>query len=97
LQPVINATGVILQHQSGPRALPETVVDEFRRVPRNTAILNTISKLARAGNAMCTLLNVEALDRSGSGHCGEQIAAAAVLVTLAALARGGEVIVSRES
>src|SRR5258708_4326846 len=95
LQPVINATGVILHTNLGRAPLPETVVDEFRRTATQYSNLEyDLEAGARgkrdvhAGELLTRLTGAEAA--IVVNNC-----AAAVLVTLAALARGGEVIVSR--
>ena len=95
LQPVINATGVILHTNLGRAPLIGAAVEEFRSAPRSTAILNTTWKPARAASATYTPRNrLERLTGAESAIVVNNCAAA-VLLTLAALAKGGEVIVSR--
>src|SRR5256886_10606941 len=95
LQPVINATGVILHTNLGRAPLPETVVDEFRRTA--TQYSNLEYDLEAGARGKRDVHTEELLTRlTGAeaaivvNNCG-----AAVLVTLAAFARGGEVVVSR--
>lgn len=95
LQPVINATGVILHTNLGRAPLPESVVDEFRRSATQYSNLEyDLEAGARGkrdvhtGGLLTRLTGAEAA--IVVNNC-----AAAVLVTLAALARGGEAIVSR--
>src|SRR5256886_2385262 len=95
LQPVINATGVILHTNLGRAPLTETVVDEFRRTA--TQYSNLEYDLEAGARGKRDVHTEELLTRlTGAeaaivvNNCG-----AAVLVTLAAFARGGEVIVSR--
>ena len=95
LQPVINATGVILHTNLGRAPLPETVVDEFRRSA--TQYSNLEYDLEAGTRGKRDVHTADLLRRLTGAE--EAIVvnncAAAVLVTLAALARGGEVIVSR--
>jgi L-seryl-tRNA(Ser) seleniumtransferase len=95
LQPVINATGVILHTNLGRAPLPETVVDEFRRTA--TQYSNLEYDLEAGARGKRDVHTAELLTRLTSAEAGIVVnnCAAAVLVTLAALARGGEVIVSR--
>ena len=95
LQPVINATGVILHTNLGRAPLPETVVDEFRRTA--TQYSNLEYDLEAGARGKRDVHTAELLTRLTGAEAGIVVnnCAAAVLVTLAALARGGEVIVSR--
>src|SRR6267143_1563090 len=95
LQPVINATGVILHTNLGRAPLPETVVDEFRRTA--TQYSNLEYDLKGGARGKRDVHTGELLTRLTGAEAGIVVnnCAAAVLVTLAALARGGEVIVSR--
>jgi L-seryl-tRNA(Ser) seleniumtransferase len=95
LQPVINATGVILHTNLGRAPLPETVVDEFRRSA--TQYSNLEYDLEAGTRGKRDVHTVELLTRLTGAEAAIVVnnCAAAVLVTLAALARGGEVIVSR--
>jgi L-seryl-tRNA(Ser) seleniumtransferase len=95
LQPVINATGVILHTNLGRAPLPETVVDEFRRTA--TQYSNLEYDLEAGARGKRDVHTAELLARLTGAEAGIVVnnCAAAVLVTLAALARGGEVIVSR--
>jgi L-seryl-tRNA(Ser) seleniumtransferase len=95
LQPLINATGVILHTNLGRAPLPETVVDEFRRTA--TQYSNLEYDLEAGARGKRDVHTAELLTRLTGAEAGIVVnnCAAAVLVTLAALARGGEVIVSR--
>ncbi len=95
LQPVINATGVILHTNLGRAPLTETVVDEFRRTA--THYSNLEYDLEAGARGKRDVHTSELLTRLTGAEAAVVVnnCAAAVLVTLAALARGGEVIVSR--
>jgi L-seryl-tRNA(Ser) seleniumtransferase len=95
LQPVINATGVILHTNLGRAPLPETVVDEFRRSA--TQYSNLEYDLEAGVRGKRDVHTAELLARLTGAESAIVVnnCAAAVLVTLAALARAGEVIVSR--
>src|SRR2546421_6136331 len=95
LQPVINATGVILHTNLGRAPLPETVVDEFRRTA--TQYSNLEYDLEAGARGKRDVHTGELLTRLTGSEAAIVVnnSAAAVLVTLAALARGSEVIVSR--
>src|SRR2546426_4985839 len=95
LQPVINATGVILHTNLGRAPLTETVVDEFRRTA--TQYSNLEYDLEAGARGKRDVHTSELLTRLTGAEAAIVVnnCAAAVLVTLAALARGGEVIVSR--
>jgi L-seryl-tRNA(Ser) seleniumtransferase len=95
LQPVINATGVILHTNLGRAPLTEAVVDEFRRSA--TQYSNLEYDLETGSRGKRDVHTSELLARLSGAEAAIVVnnCAAAVLVTLAALARGGEVIVSR--
>src|SRR5438552_4843445 len=95
LQPVINATGVILHTNLGRAPLPEMVVDEFRRSA--TQYSNLEYDLEAGARGKRDVHTAELLTRLTGAEAAIVVnnCAAAVLVTLATLARGGEVIVSR--
>src|SRR5713101_3546675 len=95
LQPVINATGVILHTNLGRAPLPETVVVEFRRSA--TQYSNLEYDLEAGTRGKRDVHTAELLTRLTGAEAAIVVnnCAAAVLVTLAALAGGGEVIVSR--
>ena len=95
LQPVINATGVILHTNLGRAPLPEAVVEEFRRTA--TQYSNLEYDLEAGARGKRDVHTAELLTRLTGAEAAIVVnnCAAAVLVTLAALARGGEVIVSR--
>src|SRR5881394_26913 len=95
LQPVINATGVILHTNLGRAPLPESVVEEFRRSA--TQYSNLEYDLEAGARGKRDVHTAELLTRLTGAEAAIVVnnCAAAVLVTLAAIARGGEVIVSR--
>src|SRR5881296_443001 len=95
LQPVINATGVILHTNLGRAPLTETALDEFRRSA--TQYSNLEYDLEAGTRGKRDVHTAELLTRLTGAEAAIVVnnCAAAVLVTLAALARGGEVIVSR--
>jgi L-seryl-tRNA(Ser) seleniumtransferase len=95
LLPVINATGVILHTNLGRAPLPESVVDEFRRTA--TQYSNLEYDLEAGARGKRDVHTEELLTRLTGAEAAIVVnnCAAAVLVTLAALARSGEVIVSR--
>src|SRR6516225_8314797 len=95
LLPVINATGVILHTNLGRAPLPESVVEEFRRAA--TQYSNLEYDLEAGSRGKRDVHTAELLTRLTGGEAAIVVnnCAAAVLVTLAALARGGEAIVSR--
>src|SRR5213082_399920 len=95
LQAVINATGVILHTNLGRAPLPETTVDEFRRTA--TQYSNLEYDLEAGARGKRDVHTCELLTRLTGAEAAVVVnnCAAGVLVTLAALARGGEVIVSR--
>src|SRR2546430_2363781 len=95
LQPVINATGVILHTNLGRAPLTEAVVDEFRRSA--THYSNLEYDLEAGARGKRDVHTAELLTRLTGAEAAIVVnnCAAAVLVTLAAFARGGEVIVSR--
>ena len=95
LQPVINATGVILHTNLGRAPLTETALDEFRRSA--TQYSNLEYDLEAGARGKRDVHTAELLTRLTGAEAAIVVnnCAAAVLVTLATLARGGEVIVSR--
>jgi len=95
LQPVINATGVVLHTNLGRAPLAEGVVEEFRRAA--TQYSNLEYDLEAGGRGKRDVHTAGLLTRLTGAESAIVVnnCAAAVLVTLAALARGGEVIVSR--
>jgi L-seryl-tRNA(Ser) seleniumtransferase len=95
LQPVINATGVILHTNLGRAPLAESAVEEFRRTATQYSNLEyDLEAGTRGKRDVHTSHSIERLTGAESAIVVNNCAAA-VLVTLAALARGGEVIVSR--
>jgi len=95
LQPVINATGVILHTNLGRAPLPESVVEQFRRTA--TQYSNLEYDLEAGARGKRDVHTAELLVRLTGAESAIVVnnCAAAVLVTLATFARGGEVIVSR--
>jgi len=95
LKPVINASGVILHTNLGRAPLSPGVVEEFRRTA--TQYSNLEYDLAAGARGKRDVHCARLLERLTGAQAAIVVnnCAAAVLVTLAALARGGEVIVSR--
>ena len=95
LQPVINATGVILHTNLGRAPLPESVVDEFRRTA--TQYSNLEYDLEAGARGKRDVHTSELLGRLTGAESAIVVnnCAAAVFLTLAALASSGEAIVSR--
>jgi L-seryl-tRNA(Ser) seleniumtransferase len=95
LKPVINASGVILHTNLGRAPLPPAVVEEFRRTATQYSNLEyDLTAGARGKRDVHCARLLEHLTGAEAAIVVNNCAAA-VLVTLAALARGGEVIVSR--
>ena len=95
LQPVINASGVILHTNLGRAPLPSGVIEELRRtVAQYSNLEYDLRAGARGKRDVHTSRLIEQLTGAESAIVVNNCAAA-VLVTLAAFARGGEVIVSR--
>jgi len=95
LQPVINATGVILHTNLGRAPLPEAVANELRRTV--TQYNNLEYDLAAGARGKRDAHTAQQLERLTGAEAAIVVnnCAAAVLLVLAALAKGGEVIVSR--
>src|SRR5215468_4501570 len=95
LKPVINASGVILHTNLGRAPLSLEVIEEFRRVA--TEYTNLEYDVAAGTRGKRDVHCARLLRRLTGAEAVIVVnnCAAAVLVTLAALARGGEVIVSR--
>ena len=95
LLPVINATGVILHTNLGRAPLPESVVEEFCRAA--TQYSNLEYDLEAGARGKRDVHTAQLLTRLTGAEAAIVVnnCAAAVLVTLAALAPAGEVIVSR--
>jgi L-seryl-tRNA(Ser) seleniumtransferase len=95
LRPVINASGVILHTNLGRAPLSAHVVEEIRRTATQYSNLEyDLEAGARGKRDVHTARLIERLTGAESAIVVNNCAAA-VLLTLAALARGGEVIVSR--
>jgi L-seryl-tRNA(Ser) seleniumtransferase len=95
LQPVINASGVILHTNLGRAPLSELVIEEFRRSAVHYSNLEyDLSGGARGKRDAHTSRLIERLTGAEAAMVVNNCAAG-LLVTLAALARDGEVIVSR--
>jgi L-seryl-tRNA(Ser) seleniumtransferase len=95
LEPVINATGVILHTNLGRAPLPESAVEEFRRSA--TQYSNLEYDLAAGTRGKRDVHTAQLFERLTGAEAAIVVnnCAAAVLLVLAALAKGGEVIVSR--
>jgi L-seryl-tRNA(Ser) seleniumtransferase len=95
LQPVINATGVILHTNLGRAPLPAAVVEEFRRTA--TQYSNLEYDLAAGARGKRDVHTAHLLERLTGAEAAIVVnnCAAAVLLVLAALAKTGEVLVSR--
>ena len=95
LHGVINATGVILHTNLGRAPLPTAIVEEFRQTATQYSNLEyNLAAGARGKRDVHTSRLIERLTGAEAAIVVNNCAAA-VLVTLAALARDGEVIVSR--
>src|SRR5579863_1456489 len=95
LQPVINATGVILHTNLGRAPLAAAVVEEFRRTATQYSNLEyDLEAGARGKRDVHTSSLLERLTGAETAIVVNNCAAA-VLLVLATLAKGGEVIVSR--
>jgi L-seryl-tRNA(Ser) seleniumtransferase len=95
LRGVINASGVILHTNLGRAPLTAAILDEFRQTAMQYSNLEyDVSAGARGKRDVHTSRLIEQLTGAEAAIVVNNCAAA-VLVTLAALARGGEVIVSR--
>jgi L-seryl-tRNA(Ser) seleniumtransferase len=95
LQPVINATGVILHTNLGRAPLTEAAVEQFRRSATQYSNLEYDLKAGARGKR--DVHTAQLLERLTGAEAAIVVnnCAAAVLLVLAALAKGGEVIVSR--
>src|SRR5215467_6478388 len=95
LLPVINATGVILHTNLGGAPLPESVVEEFRLAA--TRYSNLEYDLEAGARGKRDVHTAELLTRLTGAEAAIVVnnCAAAVLLVLSALAKGGEAIVSR--
>jgi L-seryl-tRNA(Ser) seleniumtransferase len=95
LRGVINASGVILHTNLGRAPLPAAILEEFRQTATQYSNLEyDVAAGARGKRDVHTSRLIERLTGAEAAILVNNCAAA-VLVTLAALARGGEVIVSR--
>jgi L-seryl-tRNA(Ser) seleniumtransferase len=95
LRGVINASGVILHTNLGRAPLPEAILEALRRTATQYSNLEyDVAAGARGKRDVHTSRLIERLTGAEAAIVVNNCAAA-VLVTLAALARGGEVIVSR--
>jgi L-seryl-tRNA(Ser) seleniumtransferase len=95
LQPVINATGVILHTNLGRAPLTAAAVEEFRLTATQYSSLEYDLQAGARGKR--DVHTAQLLERLTSAEAAIVVnnCAAAVLLVLAALAKGGEVIVSR--
>jgi len=95
LQPVINATGVILHTNLGRAPITAAAIEEFRRTAMQYSNLEyDIEAGARGKRDVHTAQMLERLTGAEAALVVNNCAAA-VLIVLAALAKGGEVIGSR--
>ena len=95
LEAVINASGVILHTNLGRAPLPAQLIEELRRtVTHYTNLEYDLAVGARGKRDVHTAGLLQRLTGAESAIVVNNCAAA-VLLTLAALARGGEVVVSR--
>jgi len=95
LQPVINATGVILHTNLGRAPITAAAIEEFRRTAMQYSNLEyDIEAGARGKRDVHTAQMLERLTGAEAAIVVNNCAAA-VLIVLAALAKGGEVIGSR--
>jgi L-seryl-tRNA(Ser) seleniumtransferase len=95
LRPVINATGVILHTNLGRAALPDAAIEELRKTATQYSNLEYDLSAGARGKRDVHLSRL--IERMTGAQAAVVVnnCAAAVLVTLAALSRDGEVIVSR--
>ncbi|MDP9146537.1 MAG: L-seryl-tRNA(Sec) selenium transferase [Acidobacteriota bacterium] len=95
LQPVINATGVILHTNLGRAPLSPSVIDAMQKVAAQYS--NLEYDLGSGGRGKRDVHTGDLLTRLTGAQAAIVVnnCAAAVLLVLAALAKGGEVIVSR--
>ena len=95
LQPVINATGVILHTNLGRAPLPAEAIEHLRHTA--TQYSNLEYDLAAGARGKRDVHTARLIERLAGAEAAIVVnnCAAAVLLVLAALAKGGEVIVSR--
>jgi len=95
LRPVINASGVILHTNLGRAPLASAVIEEFRRSATQYSNLEYDIAAGARGKRDVHLARLITRVTGAEAAMVVNNCAAAVLLALAALARGGEVIVSR--
>lgn len=95
LRPVINASGVILHTNLGRAPLSALLVEEFRRTAMQYSNLEYDLAAGARGKRDVHLSRLLQRLTGAEGAIVVNNCAAGLLVTLAALARGGEVIISR--
>lgn len=95
LQPVINATGVILHTNLGRAPLSSAVIEELRGTAAQYSNLEYDLEAGKRGKR--DVHTAQLLERLSGAEAAIVVnnCAAAVLLVLAALAKGGEVLVSR--
>src|SRR5712691_7307169 len=95
LQPVINATGVILHTNLGRAPLPAEAIEHLRQTA--TQYSNLEYDLAAGARGKRDVHTARLIERLAGAEAAIVVnnCAAAVLLVLAALAKGGDVIVSR--
>jgi L-seryl-tRNA(Ser) seleniumtransferase len=95
LQPVVNATGVILHTNLGRAPLPPAVLEEFRQTAIHYSNLEYDLEAGARGRRDVHTSELLARLTGAEDAIVVNNCAAAILVVLAALAKGGEVLVSR--
>ena len=95
LQPVINATGVVLHTNLGRAPLPAEAIEHLRQTAAQYS--NLEYDLAAGARGKRDVHTARLIERLAGAEAAIVVnnCAAAVLLVLAALAKGGEVIVSR--
>jgi L-seryl-tRNA(Ser) seleniumtransferase len=95
LQPVVNASGVILHTNLGRAPIMEAAVEEFRRTATQYSNLEYDLEAGARGKRDVHIAHLLERLTGAESAIAVNNCAAAVLLVLAALAKGGEVIVSR--
>lgn len=95
LQPVINATGIVIHTNLGRSALPEEVLDHVKQIACGSSNLEYDLEKGRRGKRYTHVQEVLNEVTGAEASLIVNNNAAAVLVCLSALATGREVIVSR--
>jgi len=95
LRPVINATGVVLHTNLGRAPLPEAVAEHVKQIAMGYSTLEYNLQTGKRGSRTAGIENLLTNLTGAEAACIVNNNAAAVLLTLAALCKSGEVIVSR--